>query len=62
MILIIFTVNSIEFAYFFKSWEAATACASSRGVGFALRTLLKTVLVSACRAIYLSVAFMSATV
>jgi len=37
--------------------EAATACASSRRMGFALSSLSPTVLASACRAINLSVTF-----
>jgi len=57
MILIIFIVNTSEFAYFFfKLGKAVNACACSHGVAFALNSLSQTVLVSACRAI----TFMSA--
>jgi len=46
-----------------KSWrEAATACASSSRVVFALSSLSQTVLLRACRAIDLFVTFMSPAV
>jgi len=61
MILIIFMVNTSEFAYvFFKSGEVTkegSGCmCSSHWVAFALSSLSQTVVVSACRAI----TFMSA--
>jgi len=61
MILIIFIVNTSEFAYFFfksgKVTNGGTDClCSSHRVAFALSSLTQTVVVSACRAI----AFMSA--